>query len=354
MIDLNIQKRLGSFTLDAGFVAPLGITALFGPSGSGKTSLINTVAGIVAPDKGRILVSGRYLFDKKQNINIPVARRRVGYVFQNARLFPHMNVSKNLRYGGIYDADKIIEMLGLSPLLHRYPRHLSGGEQQRVALARALMSNPDILLMDEPLAALDAPRKAEIMPYLIRLRGTAKIPILYVSHDITEVTRLATTMVMMRDGSVICAGPTEDILSDPTLVPLIGTQDAGALITARIAQLDVEEGLTTLEFSGGQIVLPGTLGGVGQAVRLRIPAQDVILSRGKPEGISAINVLPVTITRIVDGHGPGTAVGLLAGQDRLLARITRHSAMRLALKEGDAIYAIIKATAVAARDTDIG
>jgi molybdate transport system ATP-binding protein len=204
------------------------------------------------------------------------------------------------------------------------------------------------------LAALDAPRKAEIMPYLIRLRDTAKIPILYVSHDISEVARLATTLVIIRDGAVDCAGPVADILSDPNLVPMIGAHDAGAVIAAKITRLDHDESLTHLAFSGGSIVLPGTLGAVGQGVRLRIPAQDVILSRNQPDGISAINVLPVTITEYVTGKGPGVAVGLQAGQDRILARITRQSFQRLGLAVGDEIYAILKATAVAATDTDIG
>ena len=354
MIDLNITKRLGDFTLDVAINAPAGITALFGRSGSGKTSLINAVAGIIAPDQGYIRVSDRTLCDDTSKTNLPIQQRGVGYVFQDARLFPHMTVAQNLAFGGTHDEARIVDMLGLAALMHRFPHHLSGGEQQRVALGRALMSNPAILLMDEPLAALDAPRKAEIMPYLIRLRDTAKIPILYVSHDISEVARLATTIVIMREGKVACAGPAEDILSDPALVPLIGVHDAGSVIVAQITQLDQKEGLTTLAFSGGQIILPGTLGKIGQAVRLRIPAQDVILSRKRPDAISAINVLPVTISQMVAGKGPGIAVGLQAGDARFLARITQQSAKRLGLAVGDEIFAILKATAMTASDTDIG
>ena len=353
MIDIAITKRLGDFRLQAQVQAPRGVTALFGPSGSGKSSLINAIAGILEPDDGHIAVSDRILYDRAAEINVPIHLRRVGYVFQNARLFPHYTVDKNLRYGGHHDASRIIEMLGLARLLKRYPRHLSGGEQQRVALGRALMSDPAILLMDEPLAALDAPRKAEIMPYLIRLRDTTQIPILYVSHDISEVARLATTIVMMRDGGVICSGSTQDILSDPELVPIIGARDAGAVIKAKILRIDPVEDLTTVQFSGGEIVLPGALGLVGQGVRLRIPAQDVILSRHKPEAMSAINILPVTITKLTFGKASGVAVGLMAGKDRILARITGHSVKRLDLKQGDEIYAILKATAVASSDTDI-
>jgi len=354
MIDLDITKRLGDFTLNAAFHAPAGITALFGASGSGKTSVVNAVAGINAPDQGRIVISDRVLFDSTRKIDVPVQQRSIGYVFQDARLFPHMTVARNLAFGGTHHQAQVVDLLGLGPLLKRYPRHLSGGEQQRVALGRALMSDPAVLLMDEPLAALDAPRKAEIMPYLIRLRDTSKMPILYVSHDISEVARLATTIVVMRDGIVACAGRAEDILSDPNMVPLIGVRDAGSVIVAQISRFDREEGLTTLAFSGGEIVLPGTLGTIGQNVRLRIPAQDVILSRTKPEAISAINVLPVTINQLLVGTGPGVAVSLQSGDARFLARITQQSAQRLNLAAGNEIFAILKATALAASDTDIG
>ena len=351
MINLVIKKRFGDFQLDVALDAPAGVTALFGPSGSGKSSVTNAVAGIVAPDAGRVQIGPRVLFDSAGNVNVPIHQRNVGYVFQNARLFPHLSVEKNLRFGGAYDAGNVIAMLGLKDLLQRKPKHLSGGEAQRVALGRALMSNPDILLMDEPLAALDAPRKAEIIPYLTRLRDAARIPILYVSHDISEVARLATTVAVLNHGKVVCAGPAEDVLSDPSAVAFIGVDDAGSLVRTVVEKVDAD--LTYLRFEDGQLVLPGAVGKVGQAVRLRIPAQDVILSKDKPENISAINVLPVEIAQIAHGRGPGVAVRLRFGKAHFLARITRHSAQRMTLAQGDKIYAIIKATAVAGRDTDI-
>ena len=212
------------------------------------------------------------------------------------------------------------------------------------------MCDPQILLMDEPLAALDAPRKAEILPYLARLRDEVRVPIIYVSHDVSEVARLATTLAIMDAGSVVASGPLGQVLADPAIVPLVGVRSAGAVISAKVAGRHLDDGLTELLFSGGRLLLPGDFGVIGQSVRLRIPAQDVILSLNVPEGISALNVIPATITDITPGRGPGVAVALQAGQDRLLARVTRRSAGRMQLAPGQTIYAIIKATAVSPED----
>ncbi len=350
MLQVRITKRLGDLTLDVDVTAPAGVTAIFGRSGSGKTSLVNAVAGLLRPDAGRIAVGDDVLFDSQTRQNLPPQRRRVGYVFQDARLFPHMNVQRNLTYGGDHDAARVIDVLGLGDLLQRRPAGLSGGERQRVALGRALMSDPQILLMDEPLAALDAPRKAEILPYIERLRDEVQIPILYVSHDMSEVARLASTLVVLEGGTVVASGPAGDVLARPDAVPLLGVRDAGSVIIAKVAGRLLDDGLTEVAFSGGRIVLPGNLGRLGQKVRLRIPAQDVILAREPPKGISALNVLPVTITAIEQGRGPGVAVGLRAGNDQLLARVTRRSAKLMELAVGQQIFAIIKATAVGPED----
>ncbi len=350
MLQIDVQKQLGDFALNANITAPAGVTAIFGQSGSGKTSIVNAMAGLMTPDAGRIVVGDTVLFDKAQRTNLAPHKRRVGYVFQDARLFPHMNVQRNLTYGGDHDADRLIELLGLGDLLNRHPAGLSGGEKQRVALGRALMCNPQILLMDEPLAALDARRKAEILPYIERLRDEVKIPILYVSHDVSEVARLANTIVVLEAGQVAIAGPIGDVLSQPDAVPLVGVRAAGAVIETRIAGRLLHDGLTELSFSGGRLMMPGNLGRLGQTVRLRIPAQDVILARDRPKGISALNILPVRITGIEQGRGPGVAVGLLAGKDKLLARVTRRSLQRMELAVGQDIYAIIKATAVGPED----
>ena len=350
MLQVAIQKRLGDFELDVSFDAPAGVTAIFGRSGSGKTSLVNAVAGLLNPDDGRIVLGDQVLFDAGAGTRRAPQQRRVGYVFQDARLFPHMSVERNLRYGGDHDAERVIEVLGLGDLLARRPAGLSGGEKQRVALGRALMSDPQILLLDEPLAALDAPRKAEILPYIERLRDTVQVPMLYVSHDVSEVARLATTLVILDAGSVVASGPVGEVLSRPAAVPLLGVRDAGAVIVTKVAGRLLDDGLTELVFSGGRIMLPGILGTLGQTVRLRIPAQDVILSRTAPKGISALNVLPVTITALEQGRGPGVAVGLKAGDDALLARVTRRSASRMELAVGQQVFAIIKATAVGPED----
>ncbi len=350
MLDIHIQKQLGHFRLDIAVQAPAGVTAIFGPSGSGKTSVVNAVAGLMTPDQGRISIGDAVLLDTGRGQNLPVHKRRVGYVFQDARLFPHMTVQRNLEYGGVHDAERVISVLGLQELLDRRPAGLSGGERQRVALGRALMCDPQILLMDEPLAALDAARKAEILPYIERLRDDVKIPILYVTHDVSEVARLATTLVVMDQGQVATTGPVDEVLSQPRAVPLVGVRAAGAVIMTKVAGRLLDDGLTELAFSGGRLLMPGNLGGLGQVIRVRIPAQDVILSREAPQGLSALNVLPVTISEIEEGRGPGVAVGLLAGNDRLLARVTRRSLQRMELAVGQEIYAIIKATAVGPED----
>jgi len=350
MISIAIKKRLGDFELDVQIEAPKGVTAVFGRSGSGKTSVVNAVAGLLQPDAGRIAIGNVVLFDKAAKTRLPPHKRRIGYVFQDARLFPHMSVMRNLGYGGSHDAERVIEVLGLGQLLDRMPAGLSGGERQRVALGRALMCDPQLLLMDEPLAALDAPRKAEILPFIERLRDEVEIPMLYVSHDVSEVARLATTLAVMEGGRVTASGPVGTVLSQPETVPLVGVRAAGAVITTKVAGRLLDDGLTELAFSGGRIVLPGILGVLGQTVRIRIPAQDVILAREAPKGLSALNILPVIITRIEQGRGPGVAVGLKAGEDHLLARVTRRSASRMDLTVGQQIYAIIKATAVGPED----
>ena len=212
------------------------------------------------------------------------------------------------------------------------------------------MCDPQLLLMDEPLAALDAPRKAEILPYFERLRDEVKIPILYVSHDMSEVARLATTLVVMDAGKVAVHGPMGQVLSQPQAVPLLGVRAAGAVIETKVAGRLLDDGLTELSFSGGRLMMPGILGVLGQTVRVRIPAQDVILATEKPKGMSALNVLPVTITQVSQGRGPGVAVGLQAGDNHLLARVTRRSAQRMGLSAGQEVFAIIKATAVGPED----
>jgi len=360
MLEIALRHRFAGFDLDVAFQAPPGLTALFGRSGSGKTTIVNAVAGLLRPDQGRIVADGAVLLDTAARVCVPPHRRRVGYVFQDARLFPHLTVRQNLMYGRWFaprgpgaDLGHIVELLGIGLLLDRRPGALSGGERQRVALGRAILSNPRLLLMDEPLAALDEARKAEILPYLERLRDELRLPILYVSHSAAEVARLATTVVLIGAGRVQASGPAGAVLSDPAMAPVLGLREAGAILTARIVAQE-GDGLTRLETGAGPLWLPRVAGVPGTAVRLRILAQDVLLATARPEGISALNILPVTVREIRSGDGPGALVALSAGEEVILARITRRSAERLQLTQGQSIHAVLKAVAVAPGDVGRG
>lgn len=350
MIEIDVSLSRGDFAMSAQVRAPGGVTALFGPSGAGKTTLIRAVAGLIRPKAGRISVGARVLFDHAQGIDLPVRQRRVGYVFQDMRLFPHLSVAGNLRYGGRVEEAAVIEMLGLGDLLTRRPRDLSGGEARRVALGRALMAGPDLLLLDEPLVGLDGTRKAQILPFLERLRDHARMPILFVSHDMAEVARLADTLALLQNGQVAHTGPVTDVLADPSVAPVLGAGDMGAVLQATVAAVDAQQGLTRLALSEAEVTVPGEIGPVGRRLRLRIPAHEVMLATQKPEGLSALNVIKMRVTEVRFGRGPGAAVGLMSGTDKVLARITARSARAMGLAPGAEIYAIVKATAVAQGD----
>ncbi|MFV2053062.1 molybdenum ABC transporter ATP-binding protein [Aliiroseovarius sp. YM-037] len=353
-LSVSVQHAFPDFALDATFDAPAGVTALFGRSGSGKTTLVNAVAGLLKPDQGRVTLGDQTLMDTGVGHFLPAHRRRIGYVFQDGRLFPHLSVSQNLHYGQRWsksqikpaDAQRIVEMLGIGPLLNRRPESLSGGEKQRVALGRALLSSPELLLMDEPLAALDDARKDEILPYLERLRDETDIPTLYVSHSVAEVARLATTVVILTDGRVTSAGPAEHVMSDPHLAPLFGLREAGAILTAEIVRHH-DDGLTELRASGGTLFLPTLSAQTGATVRVRVLAQDVMLAREKPSGLSALNIFSGTITSLKEGKDAGVIARVQVGQDHILARVTQRSARVLALRVGADCHAIIKSVSIA-------
>lgn len=357
-LDVTLHHRMASFTLDVTFQAPSGITALFGRSGAGKTTLIQAVAGLLKPDQGEIHLHGETILDTAHGIAIPVHKRRIGYVFQGTRLFPHFSVRGNLLYGRWFgkgpkdngQIDRISELLDLGPLLDRRPSTLSGGEKQRVAIGRALLSEPRLLLMDEPLAALDAARKSEILPYLERLRDDLDVPIVYVSHDVSEVTRLATTIVALDEGQVMRDGPAAEVLADPDAFPLFGRQEAGVFVPATVTSHDAADGLSQLAFSGGTLLVPLIANPVGSRLRVRIRARDIILALEPPKGISALNVVPGTVTQISQLDGPIVDVVVRCGADDLLARITRRSLKALALVEGTPCTAILKSIAITKRD----
>jgi molybdate transport system ATP-binding protein len=351
---VEIHHRIGRFTLDVRFSAGSGLTALFGRSGSGKTSTVNAIGGLVRPERGRIAVDDTILLDTERRIFMPPHRRRIGYIFQEGRLFPHLTVRQNLLYGRWFsprDArylglEQIVDLLGIGHLLDRRPAGLSGGEKQRVAIGRALLASPRLLLMDEPLAALDDQRKAEILPFIERLRDELRIPIVYVSHSLREVTRLATTLVLIADGRVQAAGSPVELMSRLDLRPATGRYEAGALLEGHIGRHDNVLELTTLATTAGELRVPLLDLPAGTPIRVRVRARDVMLALAPPEGFSALNVLAGRVAELAPPDGAIVEVALSCGQGRLLARITRYSVERLGLRPGLAVFAVIKSVAI--------
>ncbi len=353
MIEVCVRHPFKGFTLDAAFrIARPGITALFGPSGSGKTTLVNTIAGIFHPREGRVVVDGRLLLDTTTGTFVPARERRTGTVFQDARLFPHMSVENNLRFGWRRAADKasteefdhVLDMLGLRPLLKRRPAKLSGGEKSRVALGRALLAAPQLLLLDEPLAALDAARKADIFPYLERLRDEAKLPMIYVTHSLDEVMRLADDLILLKDGSVAAQGRVFDLLPDLEFASALGAAPVGAVFAATV-RAQRADGLTTLAFDGGELIVARLARPVGSALRVRLRAEDIMLALEEPKGISANNILPAVVTS-VKPHDAHADVQLASGGVKLVSRITAASRKRLDIAPGLKLFAIVKSVTV--------
>jgi len=328
-----------------------GLTALFGRSGSGKSTLLRVIAGLEPKAQGRIAWHNTVWQNGPQFT--PPHKRGLGYVFQDTRLFPHLTVAQNLAYAdkrarGLPgpSKDDIITALDLAPLLTRHPSGLSGGEASRAAIGRAMLTRPQMLLMDEPFAALDEARKTEILPYLERLRDHIGTPILYVSHNMAEVARLATQLLLIDAGRITHHGPIEALLSDPNIAPALGLREAGAVISATLMQHE-DDGLSQLTTTAGPLLLPKVDAPIGSHIRIRIMAQDVILSRTRPTGLSALNILPATVTDLRTGSGPGALVQLRIGTDLILARITRRSADALGLTIGTDCFAILKSVSVA-------
>jgi molybdate transport system ATP-binding protein len=354
MLEFDARCRLGSFSLDARFSSDARVTALFGRSGAGKSTVLNLIAGLARPDSGRIAVDGRTLYDAAAGIDLPPHGRHIGYVFQEGRLLPHLTVRHNLQYGALFAKGRqpvlgfaqAVELLGLGELLERRPGALSGGEKQRVAIGRALLASPRMLLLDEPLAALDAPRKAEILYYVERLRDEIGIPIVYVSHSLEEVIRLADAMVLMSDGTVLAAGPVREMTSRVELRPYLGRHEGGAVIEGRVVGQDLESGLARVEFAGGALEVPDVEALPGEAVRIRIRARDVSLALERPSGLSIRNILAGTISGLAQGEGTSLDVSLDLAGTPLIARITRKSARELGLRPGLTVYALIKAVSI--------
>jgi molybdate transport system ATP-binding protein len=345
------------FSLDVDLnLAGRGVTALFGASGSGKTSCLRALAGLERGTPGSeayVTVNGEVWQDESKDLFVPVHQRALGYVFQDANLFTHLSVARNLAFGMARVApaqrrvslDQAVALLGIGHLMARLPGTLSGGERQRVAIARALATSPRILLLDEPLAALDTRRKAEILPYLEQLHGELDIPVLYVSHALDEVARLADHLVLLEAGRVTASGRTDELLTRLDL-PLAHGDSAGAVLTATVLSHDAIDHLSSVGFAGGTLTVPKQSASVGQALRMRVQARDVSLTLERQTGTSILNILGVTVSAL-SPDGPGQfMVALDAGGSTLLARVTTRSAHALGLVPGQALYAQIKGAAI--------
>lgn len=352
-LSVDVRHQLGSFELEASFESSGSLTALFGPSGSGKSTLVNLIAGLMRPDHGRVTFGGQTLVDTGRRIFLPSHKRRIGYVFQDARLFPHLTVRQNLAYGRFFapaaeryaDFERVVDLLGIAPLLGRRPALLSGGEKQRVAIGRALIASPRLILMDEPLASLDDARKTEILPYVERLRDDTKIPIVYVSHSLAEVTRLATDVVVLSAGRVVAAGPAVAVLSGLDLLPDEERDEAGTLLVFEVRGHEDEFGLTLLGSRAGEWRVPRLDAPVGGIVRARVRARDVMVATQEPLGISALNVLPGTVAEVAAGQRSDALVAIDCRGERILARVTRRSLAALDLAPGRPVFAVVKALA---------
>jgi molybdate transport system ATP-binding protein len=363
-IRARFRGRLGAFALDVVFAAPArGVTAFYGPSGSGKTTLLRCIAGLNRFADGECRVNGEVWQDRAR-VFLPTHLRPLGYVFQEASLFAHLSVKRNLSFGapprgGAKPAigwDEVVDLLGLAPLLDRAPRDLSGGERQRVALGRALLSQPKLLLMDEPLSALDAAAKEEILPFLERLRDRLSLPALYVTHDMAEVERLADHLVLLENGRAIAAGPLADLQSDPKL-PLAAARGAAVSLAGTIEAVDAAFGLTTVKVRGACFVASGRSGRVGERRRLRVVAGDVSIASAPPGPSSILNVLQARILSMNEAAPNELVVVLGLGEDgagdRILSRITRRSWERLGLAAGQGVHAQVKGVALSRDGGDV-
>lgn len=353
-LEATLRHRQAAFSLDAEIAAaPRGITALFGASGAGKTTILRCIAGLTRANEAKVTLDGECWQDETGRF-VPPHERACGYVFQEASLFPHLSVRGNLEYAWkraprtarVVHFDDAVGMLGLDALLARAPEGLSGGERQRVAIARALLANPRVLLMDEPLASLDASRKGEILYHIERLREEIGIPILYVSHAIDEVVRLADAMVVISEGKSVASGSVAQLSSRLDLRPHLGRFEAGAVLEVIVAEQDLAYGLTRLRFDGGELLAPDVDALPGERLRVRIRARDVSVALSAPRDASFLNVLPGTVSAIGEARGSGVDVAIALGAATIVARITRKSVDALALAPGKPVFALVKSVAI--------
>lgn len=354
MLEASISLHAGTFPLSVELAADVGVTVIFGRSGSGKTSLLDAIAGLRRPEAGRIVIGGTTVFDAAGGIDLPPEQRAVGYVFQDARLLPHLSVHENLVYGlkrvrdreVVFQQGEIVELLELGPLLARRPAGLSGGEAQRVAIGRALLRQPGALLMDEPLSNLDVTSREQLIPFIARLADRISIPIVYVSHGVEEVLRLADRVALMSSGEVVACGPADEVMSRGDLGPLTGRYEAGAMIETTIVEHEADYGLSRLSCGHQDLYVPALDMPLGAPIRIRIRSRDIAIALERPENSSFVNILEGTL-RAIDGEPDASQVNLQIDVGvPLIARITRKSLEKLALGPGQHIYALIKSVAI--------
>jgi molybdate transport system ATP-binding protein len=355
MISVDVALKLGTFDLDVTFASDAGIAVLFGRSGAGKSKTISLIAGLARPDRGHIVLDDHILVDTSQAIFVPAYRRRVGLVFQDARLFPHLSVRQNLLFGRWFAPKtfesvafaKVVETLGIGHLLKRRPGGLSGGEKQRVAIGRALLASPKLLLMDEPLASLDIERKLEILPLIESLRDEFAIPIVYVSHAVDEVARLAGVVVVLEHGQVVAVGQVDDVLGPGLRHAGISRFGRSSVVAGRLGVTDPVYGLTELKHPAGTIWLTGVVGPEGREARVVVKATDVTLSKTRAHDISTRTTLAGTVESIESDDGPLAGVAIdLDGHGRLFALATRKAIDELKLARGERVFALVKSVAL--------
>jgi len=355
MLRVQLRKRRGDFALEVDFHAPVpGITALFGRSGCGKSTLISLIAGLLSPEQGRVQIGEDVLVDTERQYELDARHRRIGVVFQDGRLFPHLSALGNLQYGAKrlprgqpapIGFDDVVAMLGLGAMLDRRPHELSGGEKQRVALGRALLAQPRLLLLDEPLASLDLARREEVLPYLERLRDALAIPIVYVSHQFDEVLRLATRVVLLDAGRVLADGDLASVSRHPAMREIVGPDAVGAVMTGVVERVD-EAGLTVVRVGDAEFVVdePAAL---GQRIQIQVLARDVIVAAVPPAGLSVRNVVSARVVAVSPDVGRAVLVELDIGRTAtLLARITSRASQELGLSPGKQVWALIKAVSL--------